>query len=192
MAKVFRKGVALCLFVSVIAGPLAAQATNASLLEAQSKAMAALSFLDGEWAGPAEANEPAGVLRMTQTERSGTLLGGTVRLVEGRSFDTSGKTLFNAFAVISYDTRTKRFLITSHASGYTTSTNLKVMANGFEWEVPAGPKATMHFKAVVEGGVWTETGDLVGSDGQPRRTFEMKVRKLRPTSWPAGKPVAYK
>ncbi|HEX8583152.1 MAG TPA: hypothetical protein VF680_01925 [Allosphingosinicella sp.] len=32
--------------------PAAAQAPNAELLGAQAKAMAALSFLDGEWAAP--------------------------------------------------------------------------------------------------------------------------------------------
>ncbi|HEY0086236.1 MAG TPA: DUF1579 domain-containing protein [Allosphingosinicella sp.] len=172
--------------------PAAAQAPNAELLGAQAKAMATLSFLDGEWAGPAEANEPKGVLRMTQTERSGTLLDGTIRLVEGRSFDKAGKTLFNAFAVISYDVRTSRYMITSHASGYSTTAELKLVPNGFEWDVPAGPSALLHFSATVKDGLWTEVGDFIGPDGTPRRTFEMKVRKLRATTWPAQSAVKYK
>jgi hypothetical protein len=179
-------------FAAGLAVPAGAQAPNAALLAEQAKAMAALSFLDGEWAGPAEANEPKGVLRMTQTERSGTLLDGTIRLVEGRSFDKAGKTLFNAFAVISYDVRTSRYLITSHASGYSTTAELKLVPNGFEWDVPAGPNARLHFSAVVKDGLWTEVGDFIGPDGTPRRTFEMKVRRLRATNWPAGSLVKYK
>jgi hypothetical protein len=180
------------LFAAAIAAPAAAQAPNASLLETQAKAMAALSFLDGEWAGPAEAHEPGGLITMTQTERSGSLLDGTIRLVEGRSFDKAGKTLFNAFAVISYDVRTKRYLITSHASGYSTTSEIKLVPNGFEWEVPAGPSAKMHFSAAVKDGLWTEVGDFIGPDGKARRTFEMKVRKLRSTKWPAQSAVSYK
>jgi hypothetical protein len=94
----------------------------------------------------AEAKEPQGTIEMTQTERSGNLLGGTVRLVEGRSFDAAGKTLFNAFAVISYDVQRSRYSITSHASGYSTTSELKLTGDGFAWEVPAGPGAKMLFK----------------------------------------------
>jgi hypothetical protein len=87
----------------------------------------------------------------------------------GRAYDASGRTIFNAFAVISSDTRSSRFLITSHASGYTTSTELKVTDDGFEWEVPAGPGARMQFKAVVRNGLWTGTGYFAGP-APPRRT----------------------
>jgi hypothetical protein len=31
--------------------------------------MKALAFIDGEWAGPAEAHERTGTIKMTQTER---------------------------------------------------------------------------------------------------------------------------
>jgi hypothetical protein len=183
--------VALC--SALAAAPhAAAQAPNAAMLEAQAKAMAALSFMDGEWAGPAQALEPSGPIKMTQTERSGTLLGGTVRLIEGRAYDDKGATLFNALAVITYDVRTKRYVISSHASGYATTTELTLTSDGFEWAVPAGPNARIQFKAVVQNGVWTEIGNYVGPDGQPRQTFQMTVRKLRPTTWPAETPVRSK
>lgn len=163
-----------------------AQAPNASLLQEQASAMAALNFMDGEWVGTVEVMERSGGIKLTQTERSGTLLGGTIRLVEGRAFDAKGKTLFNALAIISYDTRRDLYSITSHASGFATTTELKVKPNGFAWEVPAGPGAKVQFEAVVKNGVWTEVGHYVGADGKPRKTVEMRVRKLRPTEWPAG------
>lgn len=191
MHFVFHRVAALAMSAAVPSAAIA-QAPNSVLIDEQRKAMAALSFLDGEWAGPAQAQERTGLLRMTQTERSGTLLDGTVRLVEGRSYDAQGKTIFNAFAVISYDTRAKAYVITSHASGYVTTSNLKLTGNGFEWSVPAGPKARMHFVAVVQNGSWHETGDFIGADGKARRNFEMTVKKLRPTAWPATKAVRFR
>jgi hypothetical protein len=148
--------------------------------------MAALAFLDGEWSGPAEAHERSGTFKMTQTERVGTLLDGTVRLVEGRAFDEKGGTLFNAFAVIAYDVPTARYVITSYAGGYATTTVLKLKADGFEWEVPAGPGAKMQFAAVVKDGMWTEVGDYVGPDGSKKRTFQMTVKRIGTSNWPAG------
>ena len=154
--------------------------------------MSALSFLDGEWVGPAVAFEAGGPIKMTQTERSGTLLGGTIRLIEGRAYDASGKTLFNAFATISYDTRQARYAITSYASGYSTTTELKLTPDGFAWEVPAGPGAKMQFTAVVKNGTWTEVGNYVAANGQTKRAFEMSVRRLRPSKWPGGERVKYR
>ena len=171
-----------------LAAPVEAQ-RDSQLLDQQAQAMTELDFLNGEWVGPAVAHELSGDITMMQTERSGTLLGGTIRLVEGRAFDTSGKTLFNAFAVVSYNPRTSQYVITSHAGGYVTSAELNLIATGFEWEVPAGPRAKMHFTATVKNGMWNETGDYVAEGSDPRRTFEMNVRRLRPSDWPAGKPV---
>jgi len=181
---VFKSAVASVLVATF--APANAQAPNASLLAKQQAAMEALNFLDGEWAGPAVAFERTGAIKMTQTERVGTLLDGTVRLVEGRAFDASGKTLFNAFAVIAYDVPRSRYVITSYASGYTTTTGLELNANGFGWEVPAGPGAKMLFTAVVKDGVWHEVGDYVGVDGMRKRTFQMTVKRRGPSKWPAG------
>lgn len=159
--------------------PAEAQAPNAALLAKQQAAMKALAFLDGVWAGPAEAHERTGTLKMTQTERVGTLLDGTIRLIEGRAFDQKGKTLFNAFGVISYEVPRSRYVISSYASGYTTTTELKVKPHCFEWEVPAGPGAKMQFTATVQNGTWTEVGDYVPSSGTKQRTFHMTVKRIR-------------
>jgi hypothetical protein len=185
MGRWILKAAAGCLLAASVA-PAVAQAPNAALQSKQQAAMKALAFLDGEWAGPAEAHERTGTFKMTQTERVGTLLDGTIRLVEGRAFDVKGKTLFNAFAVISYEVPRSRYVITSYASGYTTTTELKVKPDGFEWEVPAGPSATMQFSAVVKNGTWTEVGDYVGSDGAKKRTFQMTVKRRGTSEWPAG------
>ena len=172
--------------MAMSAVPAVTQVPNTVLQTKQQSAMQALAFLDGEWVRPAEAHERTGTFRMTQTERVGTLLDGTVRLVEGRAFDKEGKTLFNAFAVISYDVQSSRYVITSYASGYTTATELMVNPDGFEWEVPAGPGAKMHFSAVVKNGTWTEVGDYLGADGAKKRTFQMTVKRSGNSKWPGG------
>lgn len=186
MLKWIMKAAASCLFATSLAPSAVAQRPNVELLAKQQGAMNVLAFLDGEWSGPAEAHERTGTIKMTQTERVGTLLDGTVRLVEGRAFDAKGKTLFNAFAVISYDVPRSRYVITSYASGYTTTTELKVKPDGFEWEVPAGPGAKMQFTAVIKNGTWTEIGEYVGSDGSKKRTFQMTVKRRGTSKWPAG------
>jgi hypothetical protein len=73
----------------------------AARIAAQREAMKALAFMDGAWRGRAETEQlPSG---FTHTERSGPMLDGSVRLIEGRSYDEKGATRFNAFAIISYD-----------------------------------------------------------------------------------------
>jgi hypothetical protein len=186
MTKWIRTAAGLALAMAM---PATAQAPNATLLDQQQKAMAALAFLDGEWAGPAEVQERSGPITMTQTERVGTLLDGTIRLVEGRAFDEKGNTLFNAFAVISYDVPRARYVITSYASGYATTAEIKVNVDGFEWDVPAGPGAKMHFNAQVKDNVWTEVGDYVPADGHSARTFHMAARRIGDSQWPAGTPI---
>lgn len=66
------------------------------------------------------------------------------------------------------------------------STELKVRADGFEWEVPAGAGAKMHFSAFVKNGTWTEVGDYVGAACEKKRTFQMTVKRRGPSTWPAG------
>jgi hypothetical protein len=76
MAGWLVKAVGCLLAVSVV--PAAAQAPNVLLLAKQQEAMKALAFLDGEWAGPAEALERTGTFKMTQTERAGEKTGDLV------------------------------------------------------------------------------------------------------------------
>ena len=56
---------------------------------------------------------------MTQTERVGPFLDGSVMVVEGKAFDAEGRPNgFNALAVISYDPDAKTYTFTSYAQGY--------------------------------------------------------------------------
>jgi hypothetical protein len=167
-------------------GPPANQAAGpwdpSSRIAAQREAMKALAFLDGEWRGTAKARDvPA---EMAHTERVGTLLDGTVRLVEGRAYDSAGKTRFNAFAVISYDPVKRTYSMRSYAMGYVGDYPLTVRPDGFSWSHPAGPGAVVRYNATIRNGEWHEIGETVASGAAPVRTVELKVRRIGAGGWP--------
>lgn len=160
------------------AGPWA----PAARIAAQREAMQALVFLDGEWRGEA-AHEGRSA---THTERVGTLLDGTVRLIEGRAYDASGKTAFNAFAIISYDPVKHSYALRSYAEGYAGDYPLTLRPDGFSWSHPAGPGVSMRYTATVKDDEWHETGERVTGSAAPARIFEMKLKRLGPSSWPGA------
>ena len=64
--------------------------------------MLPLASMDGVWRGPAWTILPSGEKHsVTQTERIGPLLDGSVKVIEGRGYDADGKVAFNAFGTIS-------------------------------------------------------------------------------------------
>lgn len=125
------------------------QRDPAPVIAAQVEAMKVFASMDGVWRGPAWTLLPNGEKRnITQTERIGPFLGGSVKVIEGR--------------------------------GYT--------ADGYAWEVPAGP-ATIRYVATIKDGTLREVGDRVVADKPPFRIFEMELKRVGDTSWPAGAPV---
>ena len=89
--------------VSILALTAAAQHPDAKgMMDAQREGMKALGALDGVWRGPAWTLMPNGEKHtITQTERVGTFLDGTIRVIEGRGYEADGRVSFNAFAVVS-------------------------------------------------------------------------------------------
>ena len=160
----------------------------AARMAAQRDAMKALAFLDGEWRGTARADEVPG--EMAHTERVGTLLDGTIRLVEGRAYDSAGKTQFNAFAVISYDPVKRTYSLRSHSMGFAGEYPLTVRPDGFSWSHQAGPGATMRYTATVRDGEWHEVGERIAGDAPPVKTVELRVRRIGASKWPQGGAVS--
>lgn len=169
----------------------AAGPPDSGTLDAQRKALDLLAPFDGLWRGPAKVLTPDGQWReFTQTERVGPLLGGTVRLVEGRGYQADGKLSFNAFAVISYSPRDQRYNFRSHAQGYVGDFPVEVRADGFSWTLPAGAGATIRYTATLNDGVWTEIGVRLVEGKEPMKMFEMAVKRVGPTDWPAAGALA--
>jgi hypothetical protein len=148
--------------------------------------MAKLAFMDGVWRGPASTTRPSGDKHeITQTERIGPLLGGTVKVIEGRGYEPDGKTTFNALGIISYDVGKQAYSIRSYAMGQAGDFPVTLTANGFTWSIPAGPM-TIRYTAVVKDGTWTEVGDRVVPGNEPVRFFEMRLTRVGDSDWPAA------
>jgi hypothetical protein len=152
--------------------------------------MAKLAYMRGVWIGKATGTSPDGKpYAVTQTERMGPMLGGDIVVIEGRGYNADGSTGFNAFGVVSYDPRTKRYEIRSYAQGNAGTFEMKLTATGYVWEVPAGGSAVVRFTATITGDHWREVGELVtpGKPGVPM--FEMNLTKQGATEWPLGTPI---
>ncbi|MEO6801446.1 MAG: hypothetical protein ABI178_16030 [Rhodanobacter sp.] len=163
-----------------------------TLIAAQKTGMLKTAMLDGQWRGSASMTMPDGTVHdFTQTERIGPMLDGSVRVIEGRSYDAQGHTVFNAFAVISYDPASHAYTMHSYAQGRAGDFKFVPTVDGYRWEIPAG-QATMRYTAVIKNGQFNETGERVVPGQAPVKFFNMELTRLGDSSWPAANPVSPK
>ena len=152
--------------------------------------MAKLAFMRGVWAGPANGTGPDGKpYAVTQTERMGPMLGGDIIVIEGRGYLSDGSTGFNAFGVVSFDPRTRRYELRSYAQGQSGTFELKLTGDGYVWEIPAGPGSVIRFTAAVKDNHWREVGEYIAKGKPPVQTFEMNLVRVADTDWPLTTPV---
>jgi hypothetical protein len=163
-----------------------------SLIAAQKNALASLAFMDGVWRGPAWTMLPSGEKHnITQTERIGPFLDGSVKVIEGRGYDADGSVSFNALGIVSFSPETGAYSMHSHAMGRSGDFVLTPRADGFVWEIPAGPM-TIRYTATVKDGKWQEVGDRVMPGQEPVRFFEMNLVRVGDTDWPGAGAIAPK
>lgn len=154
-------------------------------IAAQAEAMRKLSAMDGVWRGPAWTLTPSGKHEVTQAERIGPLLGGSIKVVEGRGYNADGSTGFNAFGVISFEPSTGAYAFHSYAMGQAGDFKLTPTADGYVWEIPAGPM-TIRYTAVIKDGAWREVGERVMEGRPPVQFFEMNLKRLGDSAWPTA------
>lgn len=160
---------------------------HAALLKAQREAMGALAAVDGVWRGPAWTLEPNGQKRhLTQTERIGPFLEGTLKVIEGRGYDEDGRVAFNAFGIVSFDPAKKTYQLRAYARGYAGDFPFEPRPDGYAWQAPAGPGATVRYVATIRDGTLHQVGDRIVEGRPPVRVFEMTLKRIGDTSWPAG------
>ena len=177
------------LAAALLAAPAAAQAPDPGRIAAQQEAMVSLARFDGVWRGPAWTLLPGGRHEVTQTERIGPFLGGSVKVIEGRGYNADGTVGFNAFGIISFDPTTKRYTLHSYALGHSGDFPLEVTPTGYVWQIPAGPGAIIRYTATVAGTHWREIGERVAGTAPPMQIFEMNLTRVGDTNWPAADPV---
>lgn len=163
-----------------------------ALIAAQKTALEKFARMDGVWRGPAWMILPSGEKHnLTQTERIGPFLDGSIKVIEGRGYESDGRVSFNAFGVISYSAETKGYRMRSHAQGRYGDYMITPTDDGYMWEIPAGPM-TIRYTAVIKDGVLKEVGDRIMPGKEPVRFFEMTLTRLSNTDWPAGGAVPAK
>lgn len=173
------------------AAPVLAQDLYPAGSQAQRDAVGRLAFLDGEWRGTATTYSPGGTaVVLTQTERIGPILGGSVRVIEGRGYTSDGETAFNALAIVTWDDRAGRYNFRTYANGRYGDYPFEVTEDGFRWETPAGAGARVVYSARVRDGEWDQTGDYVVDGQPPRRIIELDLRRVGDSGWPAAGAVA--
>ncbi|MDQ6676185.1 MAG: hypothetical protein M3Z09_02695 [Acidobacteriota bacterium] len=92
---------------------------------------------------------------------------------------------------VSYNPATKAYKLHSYAMGNAGDFNLTRTADGFVWEIPAGPMTT-RYTAVVKDRTWREIGDRITPGKEPLRFFEMNLKRVGDTDWPAAGAVGPK
>jgi len=158
----------------------------AKLMAAQREAMSRLAIMDGVWRGAASISMgPDGKHEITQTERVGSFLDGSVKVVEGRGYEADGTVSFNALGIISYDPESKSYTMHSYAQGNVGDFVLTPTDDGYSWEIPAGPMK-IKYTATIKDGTWIETGDRVLPGKEPVRFLEMKLERVGDTDWPSA------
>jgi hypothetical protein len=178
--------------VALSPAPASAQAQpdSAALIAAQREAMTRLAYMDGVWRGPASTILPSGQRAdVTQTERIGPFLNGSVKVIEGRGYNADGTVGFNAFGIISYQPGQQTYTLRSYALGYSGDFPLTLTADGYIWNVPAGPM-TIRYTATIRNGTWREVGDRIAPGKDPVRFFEMNLKRVSDTKWPGDGAVS--
>ena len=188
MTRTLLAALALLATVAGASSPAAAQRPPdpAATIAAQRAAMAPLAWMDGVWRGTAWTILASGQRHeITQTERIGPFLGGSVKVLEGRGYDPDGTVTFNAFGTLSFDPASRAYTLHSYAQGRSGDFVLTPTADGYVWEIPAGPM-TIRYTAVIKDGAWREVGDRIMPGREPVRFFEMNLRRVGDTDWPAA------
>lgn len=163
-----------------------------ALLTPQREAMKALASLDGHWRGTATVFLADGKIKLlTQTERVGSMLGGAVKVIEGRGYSAEGSTEFNALAAISYSPQTGRYVFRTHAQGHAGELPFDVLADGFRWTMRFGDTLIQH-TATVRGDEWVEIGERITAGQPPVRIDELRLRRVGSSDWPSAGAVPWK
>jgi hypothetical protein len=194
MIRPFRTFVVLAIMCAMAPAPQAASAQvqpdSAALVVAQREAMKRFAYMDGVWRGPAWTILPSGQRHdVTQTERIGPFLDGSVKVLEGRGYNPDGTVGFNAFGIISFQPGPQTYTLRSYALGYAGDFALAPTADGYIWTLPAGPM-TIRYTATIQNNTWREVGDRIVPGKDPVRFFEMNLKRVGDTKWPADGAVS--
>lgn len=148
---------------------------------AEKAAIEKMSFLVGKWQGKGWVMEPSGAkAEYTGTETVQMKLSGKALLVEGEFKDGEGKVRHQTLAVITYDTKSSKYLFRAYLFNQPEAVyDLVATDDGFTWEIKPNATTTVRFnmtgKAKKE---WNETGEVFIEGRPPMKFMEMNLKKV--------------
>lgn len=176
------KRINLLLWVIALSVPLSAQNPTS----AQSDAMKKLDFLVGQWKGEGWISFGPGQRRtFTQTETVEPKLGGLLLVVDGlgKSKDAAneGAVVHNAFAVVSYDDKTKQVRWHAYtAEGVYVDTELKsVQERTLQWSILSPGRSIRFTMSFIEKDRWLEVGEFSQDGKSWLKFFDMTLQRVK-------------
>lgn len=168
--------------------PLPSTATPPERLARMREVMGMMKGFNGTWRGRSLARIPNAPVRdLTATYRVGEMLGGTVRVGEGRSFGPDGAVALNGFTVVQHDPATGRTSLRLQYGGRIYDHALTVVPDGYDFIIrPPGENMELRYKVRVVNGVWTEEGVRHAPGVEPMPYFNMELRRVGDSDWPAA------
>jgi hypothetical protein len=152
-------------------------------LDAQREAMKKLGFLVGKWAGEARLLRGVGEwTELIQTEEVEYKLDGLIMVIEGVGRrKSSGRTVLQAFGVISYDDESGTYHLRAFNDGRFLETATKLMeeSSGMRWGFALGEIRTNTMLRINERGEWTELGEISIGTQPVKKFWELTVQPQR-------------
>ncbi len=83
------------------------------------------------------------------------------------------------------------FLASPYAMGSVGDFMVTLTPDGYTWDISTGPMM-IHYTAVINDGAWHEVGDRIRPGKAPVRCFEMNLKRVCATDWPAAGAISPK
>jgi hypothetical protein len=158
---------------------IAQPAASSPDMTAQKEALQKGAWLVGSWEGRGWVDTPEGRMTFRQTETVEARLGGLLIALEGRGYSGTPETLaFNAFGVLSYDDRSKRYTLRSWTRGYVTDGAAEFRDDGaLVWSMTPPGQVIRYTITQPQPGRWREIGERSAGGAPFTQFFEMELTK---------------
>lgn len=162
---------------------LSAQAPSMAGADTARARLAPLTWLVGEWSGPATITSGGRTFTLTQRETVQQAANGTVLMIRGRGSmkDAAGaeREVFQAAGLLTYDVGAQRFTwVSSGGTGHLGVSAAAVTGSSFVWSMPdRGNIKTRYTISRTLEGEWYELGEESTDGATWTRTFEMTLKK---------------
>jgi hypothetical protein len=183
-ARIVRCFVIVAALIAGASSAATAQGRPPDTSAAQKVAMQKLAYMAGDWQGDGWMIMGPGP---RETFRGGekvqSKLFGLALLVEGAFFapDSGGaeRLVHTTLGVFTWNPTEQKYSFRYWlASGWSGERDLILTDDGWYWEMPAGPGATIRYTMTLKDGAWSEIGERTTDQGKSwTKFFEMNLKK---------------